>query len=70
MKCPYCSREMKKGVVRGDGRTPVKFMAEGENPGLFYTGQRLTNVRYDLTQFEIQANYCGNCGKRILDARL
>ena len=70
MKCPFCGGEMRKGVLNGDGRSMVKFMPEGEKPGLFYNGKRLLNVKYNLTRFEIKADYCEKCGKMFFDTKI
>ena len=35
MNCPFCEKEMKIGTLSGDGRTKVRWDADGEEIGLF-----------------------------------
>ena len=34
MKCPYCNNEMKKGILSGDGRSKVRWIANNEHIGM------------------------------------
>lgn len=73
MNCPYCEKEMKKGIISGDGRSGVYWKA-GEKRTDFKdklggTG-KLKAVKYSLAVFEIQACYCPKCKKMIFDTEV
>ena len=70
MKCPYCDREMKQGILYGDGRSRVRFN-EGHGKVPFFdsltgTGS-VTAVKYSMTTFKIEAGYCDFCKKMVID---
>jgi len=70
MNCPYCNKEMKKGVVSGDGRSTVIF-SEGDKPTklldrLDGSGALLSQKRI-LSRFTIDACFCKDCRKLIID---
>lgn len=70
MKCPYCSNEMKKGIISGDGRSNVYFNAGDKPPKIIdkISGAGLvTAVKYHLVTFTLEAYFCGNCKKVIID---
>ncbi|MDO5151389.1 MAG: PF20097 family protein [Oscillospiraceae bacterium] len=70
MKCPYCNKEMIKGVVSGDGRSTVIF-SEGIKPTklldrLDGSGALIPQKR-TLSRFLIDACFCKDCKKLIID---
>lgn len=67
--CPFCGGEMKKGVIRGDGRTAPKWQAVGERKGLFDSGRPIRNFRCTFPVVEADGLLCERCGKLILDVR-
>ena len=70
MKCPFCDREMKKGIISGDGRGRVYWKSGDKKAGLadklVGTGQ-LTAVKYSLAVFTIESYYCEACKKMIFE---
>ena len=71
MNCPFCEKEMTKGTLSGDGRTKVRWDADGEKIGLFdkmFIG--LVDAEYTFTKFRIKSFYCENCKKMIFDTNL
>lgn len=73
MICPYCKKEMEKGVLSGDGRSGVYWKAGEKKVGFMDkmggTG-RLKAVKYSLAVFEIDSYYCSGCKKMIFDTEL
>jgi hypothetical protein len=70
MDCPFCGKEMKSGILSGDGRSKVRWK-EGEKKSnvwdkLSLTGG-LTGVKYTLSSFTIPAYFCPDCKKMIFD---
>ena len=70
MNCPYCKREMTAGSLSGSGSSMFKFVPKDAPRSFFGSGKIIRNARYDLSRFEIKANYCENCRKMIFDAQL
>lgn len=73
MNCPYCSNEMEKGILSGDGRSRVYWKAGEKKAGFsdkIYGEGVLTNVRYSLATFEIDSYYCNSCKKMIFDTEI
>lgn len=73
MNCPYCEKEMEKGVISGDGRSGVYWKAGEKRAGFMdkLGGEgRLNAVKYSLAVFEIDAYYCRECKKMIFDTEL
>lgn len=73
MKCPFCSKEMIKGVITGDGRTKVRWHAEGEEIGLIeaaFTEKGVINAKYSLAQFRIDSFCCDSCNKMIFETNV
>lgn len=66
--CPYCSKEMAKGLVHGD-RYALKWIA-GEDDhgplfqGLFTKGIKLTRP---FTDPALEVFYCPDCAKMVID---
>ncbi len=69
MKCPFCTGEMKKGVLITDGRTNPKWLSDGERPGLFGSGRVIRSFRRRYPQSEADGMLCERCGKLILDVK-
>ncbi|MBQ8568511.1 MAG: hypothetical protein IJ446_04765 [Oscillospiraceae bacterium] len=75
MNCPYCNEEMKKGIIAGDGRTPIAWEEENSGKNAFekFTDKwfagigRLRAVKYTVGKFSIDAFYCPKCKKLIID---
>ena len=71
MKCPYCEKEMVKGILSGDGREPVTWKAGDKKAGAFdrwVLGMgTVTAAKRTLTAFTIESYYCGNCRKMMFD---
>ena len=70
MQCPYCGKEMRKGILSGDGRSNVCWK-EGERKAgwtenFFGTG-KLTAVKHSLASFSIETYFCDHCRKMIFD---
>lgn len=72
MKCPVCDKEMRKGVLSGDGRSKVFFESEDEKLGMMdkLCGKGMIDAKYTLSKFEIQADYCDECRKMIFSTGL
>ncbi len=70
MICPFCGKEMQNGILKGDGRSRVKWYSEDTKPGvidrMLGTGC-VTAVKYSLAVFEIEACYCYDCKKMIFE---
>ena len=70
MICPFCTEEMKKGVIIGDGRQKVRWVSEDDNIGLLekaFTEKGLIDARYSLSQFKIESYFCEHCKKIVID---
>ena len=70
MICPFCSNEMEKGVLSGDGRSPVVWKKGDRKDGLMdkITGTgTVTAARRTLASFTIEAFFCRGCRKMVFD---
>ena len=76
MKCPYCNEEMQHGVLRGDGRSRVRFVQAGKKhtwaDDLAGIGVVKTNNASggSFWKLELEGDYCEKCKKLILDAEV
>lgn len=73
MKCPYCGKEMQKGILSGDGRSNVTWKAGDKKTGEFdrFIGiGKITAAKHTLTTFTIEAEYCIYCKKMIFDTEI
>ena len=73
MKCPYCDREMRLGTLSGDGRKKLHWKEGNKKPsfGDLIAGiGQVKGVRYGLASFKIDAWYCKNCRKIIMDTEV
>ncbi len=70
MNCPYCGKEMEKGILSGDGRSNVTWNPGNKKSGGFdrFLGiGKVTAAKHSLTLFFIEAYYCSECRKMIFD---
>lgn len=69
MKCPYCEKIMRSGKLKGDGRSPMKFIPEGEKLSLgdLFIGKGMIDGNYKWGVYTIDVNYCDSCKKMIID---
>lgn len=69
MICPYCSKQMKQGIIPGD-RFSLKWIPEENNKGSmfqwFSKGIKLSDALYD---HGIESFYCDKCSKIIIDVK-
>ena len=73
MLCPYCGREMKAGILSGDGRSPVAWKQGEKKAGLMDAivgSGTVTAARRTLTTFTIESWYCPDCKKMIFDTEV
>ena len=70
MKCPFCGKEMLRGILSGDGRCPVTWKQGDRKTGfvdrLLGVGT-VTAAKTNLAAFTIEAWYCSGCHKMIFD---
>lgn len=70
MECPYCKKEMKKGYLKGDGRSKVRWNEEGKRVSL---GDKMAGsglpeaAKYSMGTFQLPGQYCKSCKKLIID---
>lgn len=70
MDCPYCDREMDKGILSGDGRSNVRWKSGSKKAGFMDTlcdSGRVTAAKHTLAAFTIESYYCPSCKKMIFD---
>ncbi len=73
MECPYCKQEMKRGFLKGDGRSKVRWQEEGKKNSLAdkLAGAGLPEVaKYSLGAFQLPGEYCKRCKKLIIDTEI
>ena len=73
MLCPYCGREMKVGILSGDGRSPVTWKQGEKKAGIMDAivgSGTVTAARRTLTTFTIESWYCPDCKKMIFDTEV
>ncbi len=73
MNCPFCNKEMIKGIISGDGRSRVAWKAGDKKRGLVdaLCGiGKLTAPKYSLASFMIESFYCTDCKKMIFDTEI
>ena len=73
MLCPYCGREMKAGILSGDGRSPVAWKQGEKKAGLMDAivgSGTVTAARRTLTTFTVESWYCPDCKKMIFDTEV
>ena len=70
MTCPFCGNEMEKGILSGDGRSPVSWKQGGKKTGTMEKivgSGTVTAARRTLTAFTIESFFCRGCRKMIFD---
>ena len=66
MICPFCGKEMEKGILSGDGRSRVRWKAGDKKANLSDTlidSGRVTAVSYTLASFTVESYFCAACKK-------
>jgi hypothetical protein len=56
MICPFCGKEMEKGILSGDGRSKVRWKAGEKKADILDTLSNaggISAVRYSLTAFTV-----------------
>ena len=70
MTCPFCGKEMEKGILSGDGRCKVRWKA-GDKKADFFDALAaqggVSAVQYGLATFTVEAFFCAGCKKMIID---
>jgi len=70
MTCPFCGNEMEKGILSGDGRSPVTWRKGDRKTGVMeqIAGVgTVTAARRTLASFTIESYFCRGCQKMIFD---
>ena len=70
MECPYCKQEMKRGYLKGDGRSMVRWYEEGQHISIAdkVAGTGLPEaVEYSWGKFKLPGEYCKSCKKLIIE---
>lgn len=70
MICPFCGKEMEKGVLSGDGRSKVRWKAGDKKADIWDTlsfSGIVTTVKYTPTAFAIDSFFCSACKKMIIE---
>ena len=72
MKCPFCSKEMKKGILSGDGRSKIFWIPENETLSIIdrMSGKGMIDAEYSWAKFKILSDYCDICKKMIFSTDL
>ena len=76
MTCPYCDKEMQKGTVSGF-KGGLQWLPEEKSSDVWekldramgVTGQ-IEAARYHFGGFQMEAHYCENCQKLIVDTAI
>ena len=70
MLCPYCGKEMKTGLIHGDGRGSI-YWKEGTKNKTFTEwlggSGKITAVKHKWTFFRIESHFCSQCRKMIIE---
>ena len=70
MICPFCGKEMKCGIMSGDGRSRVFWKAGDQKASLAdrITGVgKVTAAKHRIGVFTMVTYYCDSCKKMIFD---
>ena len=67
MNCPYCDKEMQKGVIVANAKWSVVWKAEDEHGIVNDEGKVKLSKAPWLGPCEIEAFYCDDCKKMIID---
>ena len=70
MTCPFCGKEMEKGIMSGDGRSKVRWKAGDKKSDIWdalsFSGI-VTGIDYSITSFTVESYFCPACKKMIFD---
>ena len=73
MTCPFCGKEMLKGILSGDGRSPVTWKQGQEKAGfidkIIGVGT-VSAAKRSLVSFTIESSFCPDCRKMIFDTEV
>lgn len=77
MTCPYCDKEMQKGTISGIRTGGLQWLPEEKSSDVWekldramgVTG-RIEAARYNFAGFQIDAHYCKDCQKLIVDTAI
>jgi len=70
MICPFCGNEMVKGILSGDGRSPVVWKQGDKKTSTIdkIVGiGTVTAAKRTLASFTIESFFCRECQKMIFD---
>lgn len=70
MECPYCKKEMKKGILSGDARQGISWKEGDKKASMFDKlggSHCLTAAKSNLSTFKIVAYFCSDCKKMIIN---
>ena len=72
MKCPYCEKEMQKGIISSNDRSKLFWEPENEKLGVMdkIVGKGIIDADYSLAKFKIKADYCKACKKMIFNTNI
>lgn len=72
MNCPFCGKEMVKGVLVGDGRSKVRWEAANQKSSVMdrIVGVGVIDASYSLAKFKIESDYCYECKKMIFSTNI
>ncbi len=72
MKCPFCEKEMKKGILSSNDRCKIYWEPENEKLGMMdrIVGKGIVEADYSLAKFKIKADYCETCKKMIFSTNI
>ena len=70
MTCPFCGKEMEKGIMSGDGRSKVRWKAGDKKSDIWdalsFSGI-VTGIDYSIASFTVESYFCSACKKMIFD---
>ena len=70
MTCPFCGKEMKKGILSGDGRQGLHWKEGEKRANIMDTlggACALTAKMGGLSVFTLESHFCPDCKKMIID---
>lgn len=72
MECPFCGKEMRKGILSGDVRSKIFWNPENEKLSMLdkMAGKGMIDAEYSLTKFKILSDYCDTCKKMVFSTGL
>ena len=74
MNCPYCGSEMQSGSIHFDGRSRIKWKADGQQPSFWDSLGGigcLAEAEYGFWgSGSIKGTYCSSCKKLIIDTEI